>query len=149
MVTVKYEDILMAFDFVGSAAPSEHRAYVALETGVVYWVSELNPLDEEVPEDLETSDRYVAIPHKNDLDLGARLALGFARMALQNQYRAVEDIFRHRGAYARFKALLARQGLLEKWYAFQAESTDRALKEWCAENGIELIDTNDESPAAP
>jgi hypothetical protein len=33
--------------------------------------------EEDLPDDLETSDRYLAIPHKNDLDLGNNLALRF------------------------------------------------------------------------
>jgi hypothetical protein len=73
VVAVKYEDLSAAFDFVSSAAPMEHQAYISIDTGTIYWISELNPLEEEVPEDLETSDRYIAIPHKNDLDLGRDL----------------------------------------------------------------------------
>jgi hypothetical protein len=121
MVTVKYDDISAAFDFVSFAAPMEHQAYVCLETGAIYWVSELNPIEEEVPDDLGESDRYVAIPHKNDLDLGSDLALRFAAAELPQQYSRVEDCFRHRGAYARFKELLAAEGCLDKWYAFEAE----------------------------
>ena len=71
MVVVKYEDLSAAFDFVSFAAPMEHQAYISIDTGTIYWISELSPLEEEIPEDLETSDCYIAIPHKNDLDLGS------------------------------------------------------------------------------
>jgi len=37
MVTVKYDDLSMAFDFVSFAGPMEHRAFVSLDTGVIYW----------------------------------------------------------------------------------------------------------------
>ncbi|HEV3217903.1 MAG TPA: hypothetical protein VGZ27_19410 [Vicinamibacterales bacterium] len=108
MVTTKYDDLSAAFDFVSFAAPMEHHAYVSLDTGAIYWVSELSPLEEEdVPVDLETSDRYIAIPHKNDLDLGSHLALRFAEEQLPHRHGRVEECFRHRGAYARFKELLA------------------------------------------
>ena len=140
VVTVKYEDLSAAFDFVSFASPMEHRAYVSLETGVIYWVSEMDPLEEEVPDDLETSDRYIAMPHKNDLDLGSHLALRFTSEKLPDYYARVEDFFRHRGAYARFKELLASQGCLDNWYAFEAESTATALKTWCTENEIEIIE---------
>ena len=116
-----------------------------MDTGTIYWVSETNPLEEEVPEDLETSDRYIEIPHKNDLDLGKQLPLRFTGDQLPGHYRAVEEMFRHRGAYQRFKELLASQGCLENWYAFEAESTAQALREWCAENGIEIIDNKQTS----
>ena len=139
MVTVKYEDLSSAFDFVSFAAPMEHHAYVSMDTGTIYWISDMNPLEEDVPDDLETSDRYIAVPHKNDLDLGSELALRFAAEALPSQYTRVEEFFGHRGAYARFKELLASEGCLDKWYAFEAESTERALRNWCTENGIDVM----------
>jgi hypothetical protein len=147
MVSVKYEDISAAFDFVSSAAPMEHAAYVSLETGAIYWVSELNPLEEEVPDDLGESDRYVAIPHKNDLDLGSNLALRFATEELPERSATVEGFFRHRGAYARFKEFLAAEGCLDKWYAFETESTERALRNWCKENDIQVVESPDEPMA--
>ena len=73
MVKVKYDDLSAAFDFVSFGAPFEHRAFISRETGAVHWVSEAYPIEEEdLPDDLETSDRYIAGPHKNDLDLGSR-----------------------------------------------------------------------------
>ena len=36
MVTVKYEDLLMAFEFVSFSAPMEHEAYISLDTGAIY-----------------------------------------------------------------------------------------------------------------
>jgi hypothetical protein len=141
VVAVRYEDLLAAFDFVSFAAPMEHQAYISIDTGTIYWISELNPLEEEVPEDLETSDRYIAIPHKNDLDLGSDLALRFAASELPDRYNMVAQFFRHRGAYARFKDLLASEGSLDKWYAFEAESTERALRDWCTSNDISVTET--------
>jgi hypothetical protein len=139
MVTVKYKDLSTAFDFVSFGAPMEHRAYLSLDTGAIYWVSEADAIEEEeLPADLETSDRYIEIPHKNDLDLGSQLALRFAEEHLPHRYTAAESIFRHRGAYARFKELLATEGCIEEWYAFENEATERALREWCRVNEIQL-----------
>jgi len=145
MPTVKYDDLSAAFDFVSFGAPMEHRAYISLDTGAIYWVSEFNPGDEDVPDDLETSDRYVAVPHKNDLDLGNRLALDFVAAELPGEYETVQRFFRRPGAYGRFKELLAAQGCLEKWYAFEEECAANALKNWCSENDIEIIEKDDES----
>ena len=148
MVTVKYDDLAAAFDFVSFAAPMEHHAYISLDTGVIYWISELNPLEEEVPDDLETSDRYLAVPHKNDLELGSSLALDFAAAELFDQYARVEGFFQHRGAYARFKEFLVKEGRLDRWYAFEAESIVRALKNWCREHDIHVIQNDDEPSGA-
>jgi Uncharacterised protein family (UPF0158) len=148
MVRVKYDDLSTAFDFVSFAGPMEHRAYVSLDTGTIYWISETNPIEEnELPDDLETSDRYIAIPHKNELGLGNSLALRFVEERLPDRYTDVQALFRHRGAYARFKELLAAEGCLEKWYAFEAESTERALRDWCKANEIHVAENGGQQSA--
>jgi hypothetical protein len=140
MAAVKYDDLLDAFYFVGSGAPMEHQAFIALDTGRIYWVSALNPLDdEEVPDDLGESDRYIEVPHKNDLDLGRRLVLRFVEEELPDAYGRVQGFFSRRGAYARFKEFLEDAGCLAKWYEFETQCTEQALKEWCEVYQIELI----------
>jgi hypothetical protein len=142
MVAVKLDDLSLAFDFVSYAAPAEHNAYVSLDTGKIYWTSDSSDaFDEEIPDDPGTSDRYLAIPHKNELDLGRHLALRFVARELPRRYDQVEDFFRRQGAYARFKDLLEREGVLERWYAFEADAVESALRQWCAENGLELVQT--------
>jgi hypothetical protein len=37
--------------------------------------------------------------------------------------------------------LLQRKGVLEAWYTFEADSVESALRQWCAENGIEILET--------
>ena len=147
MIAVKFDDLSLAFEFVGSAPPSENNAYISLDTGQVYWTSALNPLDEEVPRDLETSDRYLVLPHKTELDLGRDLALRFAVSELPHCYDRIVGFFRRKGAYARLKDLLASEGALERWYKYEAEATEKALKEWCAKNDIHLIEGNGDSAA--
>ena len=141
MVAVKLDDLSMAFEFVGAGAPGENNAYISLDTGEIYWTSEMNPMDEEVPDDLETSDRYLSVPHKTDLDLGKRLALRFAARELPACYDQVAGFFHRKGAYARFKALLDSKGALDRWYAYEAESIEQALRAWCAEHGLELSES--------
>ncbi len=138
MVTVKHEDLATAFDFVSFGTPSEHRAFVSRDTGAVYWLAEGDPIDEELPDDLETSDRYIELPHKNDLGLGIQLPLRFTQEQLPHHVATVADFFRHRGAYARFKELLSAEGSLDKWYEYEVEATERALRDWCEANEIQL-----------
>ena len=68
-VAVPFDTILEAFEFVSFGPPEEHHAYLCLETGRIYWHSELGADEEELPEDIDDAEKYVAIPHKNDLDL--------------------------------------------------------------------------------
>jgi hypothetical protein len=98
MVTIKHDDLSLAFDFVSSGAPMAHRAYLSLHIGRICWISELNPVEEEEsPDDLETSDRYLEIPHKNDLDLGRQLVFRFVEEQLPERCDRVAGIFSHRG----------------------------------------------------
>jgi hypothetical protein len=118
MAAVRYADLSMAFDFVSDASPMEHDAYVSLDTGKVYWTSDFDDaFDEDRPDDLETSDRYLAIPPKNELDLGRSLALRFVVRELPLCYDQVEGFFRRQGAYGRFKDLLVRSsaGVPLRW----------------------------------
>jgi Uncharacterised protein family (UPF0158) len=142
VIAIPYDQIFSAFEFVSAAAPAEHNAYISLDTGQIHWVSELASMDEEVPEDLDTSDRYVSVPHKNDLDLGRSLVLRFAEQEMPEAYNQVRAIFQRKGAYSRFKDLLEYKGQLEKWYGFEAGAHDKALRAWCADNGIQIIEKN-------
>jgi hypothetical protein len=56
-------------------------------------------------------------------------------------YEQVEGFFQRHGAYGRFKDLLAREGDLERWYSFEARSIESALRQWCAENSLEIVET--------
>jgi len=55
---------------------------------------------------------------------------------LPGRYDEIANTFRHPGAYARFKWILESAGRLDAWYAFEANETERALREWCEENGL-------------
>lgn len=141
MVAVKYEDLSGAFEFVSYAPLVEHYGYVSLDTGEVYCTSEDGESEEEIPDDLDESDRYLLIPHKNDLDLGRSLALRFVEQELPEFYDKVEGFFQQQGAYARLKDLLEHEGVLDAWYKFEADAKESALRQWCAENGIEILET--------
>jgi hypothetical protein len=81
----------------------------------------------------------VAVPHKYDLNLGNNLALTFAEEQLADSYETVSNFFRHRGAYGKFKDLLARKGELEAWYEFEAKATELALREWAAAQELSIV----------
>jgi hypothetical protein len=142
VVTVSRFDIELAFAFVSSDAPLMHQAYVSLDTGQIYWFSELNPTEQELPDDFKTSDRCIALPHKNELGLGRNLALSFAADELPDRYREVAAIFHRKGAYHRFKSLLESVALLEKWYKFEEAALDEALQDWCAANDMQTVEAS-------
>jgi hypothetical protein len=132
-----YTTIEAAFMFVGSTAPFEHHAVVHWVTGEAYFASDFTG-DSEYPDDVDDNDDYIAIPHKNDLDLGKPLVMEFVRSRCPDMTNRVLAIFSRTGAYQRYKQLLAENSLLEEWYAFENARTKEALLEWCAENGLVL-----------
>jgi len=130
-----YSTIEDAFLFVSSAAPCEHYAVVNRITGEAFFASEYTG-ESDYPDDVDGNDDYIAIPHKNDLDLGKPLVMEFVRTRRPEMTSQVLAIFSRAGAYQRYKQLLAESSLLEEWYAFENDRTKEALLEWCAENGL-------------
>lgn len=140
---VGFKDILDAFEFVNFGGSDEHQAYFCKQSGKIYWHSDVMELDEpdnELPDDIDDDEKYLEIPDKRELDLGKPLALDFARQVLPGDFDEVRRIFSRRGAYASFKDLLARKRALDQWYEFERNATERALREWCELNGLELAD---------
>src|SRR5262249_33658874 len=79
-----------------------------------------------LPDDIFDEDKYLPIPDKKELDLGSRLAFVFTRNFLSRDYDDVRRIFSKRGAYSKFKALLARRKALDQWYDFEQKGTEKA-----------------------
>ena len=134
---MKYSDVENAYMFVSMSPPDEHYAYLNKETGETYYVSTLGDSD-ELLDDLEENEKYIGIPHKNDLNLGRDLVFDFISANLPNEYGQVRRMFSKKGAYARLKELLEAKGHLEAWYEFENKATEEALRGWCKENDIRL-----------
>ena len=133
----KLSDIHDAFLFVSSGAYADNVAVLCKDTGEILYRSNLGDIDEIEDKELDL-DVCVEIPHKNDLDLGQELVFEFVETYLPDGYERVRQIFRRRGAYGRFKDLLERRGLLQRWYDFETQREEEALRDWCKENEIEL-----------
>ena len=84
MMLVNFKDVMEAFEFVGFGQMCEHQAFLCKETGKIYWHSEFGDDIEELPEDI-VDEKYIEIPHKNELDLGKKLVLDFAYRYLPNE----------------------------------------------------------------
>jgi hypothetical protein len=134
---INYEYILDAFDFVNFGLYGEHTALLDKSTGQIYMHSESSDLD-EIPEAMWESDDTIEIPHKKDLGLGNQLAFDFVLSNSPDDYSYVRDIFCGPGAYGRYKDFLESKGMLQSWYDFESTAQERALREWCKDNGIEL-----------
>ena len=137
-MAIKFDDIEQAFFFVSAMPHFTNSAYLNKETGEIYYESEYGDSD-ELPEDID-DDKYIGIPHKNDLDLGKKLVMEFIAQHLPEDLNEVYEIFQRKGAYSRYKDLLEKRGFLEEWYNYENQQTESTLRSWCAENDIKLTD---------
>jgi hypothetical protein len=79
------------------------------KTGEIFYISELFGSEDELPEDIEDPDKYISIPHKNDLGLGKALVIEFTSQYLPGEIDRVYSIFSRKGAYSRYKELLEKK----------------------------------------
>jgi hypothetical protein len=133
---VKFYDLDAALEFVSFDGGYGNAAYLCRQTGEIYYKSEDG--EDELPEDYEDGTKYIHIPDKKDLDLGSRLVFQFVREFMPDDYGHVRNMFSRRGAYGQFKNFLTREGMLDRWHQFEAKAHEEALREWCADNGIEI-----------
>ena len=138
---ISYSDLEFAFFFANSGGLGENRAILDTRSGRLYYHSEVadNMEEDEFPDDID-DEKYIEIPHRNELGLGKPLVLEFAREVLPDDYDEVRAIFSRKGAYGRFKALLVRRRALDRWHDFSNKAEQAALRQWCSDNGIEFVD---------
>jgi hypothetical protein len=137
--SVDWTDIQMAFEYVSTGRPGENQAHLNWKTGDIVFYSSFGDNFEEFPDDID-DEKYLPIPHKKELGLGKNLVLAFVERCLPGDIDVVEQIFRRKGAYARFFDLLDRRRARDRWYAFQNKAEEEALRDWCADNSIQVID---------
>jgi hypothetical protein len=138
-VPAKWSEISDGFDFANSGDEFGVEAFVSKQTGEVFWRGDDAGALDEIPDDID-GDGYLALPRKRDLDLGGRLVGRFAEEIVPEHADNIRDIFAGKGAYGRLKNYLDRAGLLDRWYEFENAETEKALRAWCEENEIELVD---------
>jgi len=136
-MNIKFSDVLDLFELVNFGSQFDHEGYICKSSGKTYFYSELGDNEEELPNDIN-DEKYLAIPHKNELSLGINLAFDFVQEYLPTEYDNVRSMFRRKGAYARFKSLLENTGKIEEWYKFEAKRTEQAVRDWCSEQDIDI-----------
>jgi hypothetical protein len=136
---IELGELIDAFEFVSISNLDEHEAYICKATGCIVFVSEDADLETGAafPDDPDLAG-YLSVPHRRDLVPGRRLALSFVADELPGSLNVATEIFSRRGAYSRFKQLLRANGIIDKWYTFEAQSTEAALISWCEDAGVLL-----------
>jgi len=140
MVTVFYEELYMAHEYTSAGISLDGQAFLDREGGRFIFAGNDMGKEEDLPEDLETSDRYVPVPDRIELNLGKALVFEFVRERMPDEEARVSDFFSRSGAYRRFKDLLDRLDLLDAWFEYEEQAKRDALTQWCKELGIEVSD---------
>ncbi len=134
---ISFDDIENAFMYVSSQQQYMNNVFLCKETGQMFYSSDMYDSD-DLPEDIDDPDKYLSIPHQNDLELGIPLVFEFAEKYLPEAIDQINSFFQSKGAYSRYKDFLDRKGFLDKWYQFEDEQQTKAIKLWCLENNIKL-----------
>ena len=121
---VRLSELRDALLFVSSGinAGTDSAAYIAIDTGKIYWKSDWEDPNDPLPEDLEDADNYIAVPDKRLLNLGRALVMAFIEAASPGDLHRVAGFFQRRSAYVRFKDLADERGLLQRWYDFENQA---------------------------
>ncbi len=133
---VTYEDLLNAYEWVSSDPTQESTAYVNRESGVVYFDSDEFSEDDELPDDIDDEAKYIAVPHKHDLELGKALVFSFAEEHLPDDVEKISTYFRRPGAYSKYKTILEGRHLLDAWHEYERIKTFEALIQWASDNRL-------------
>ena len=149
LVTVNAIELKGAFDFVSAGAPGEQGAYICMDTGRINWTSiALDVAEEDLRADLAPSDRSIEVLHKDALGLDRDLVLEFAAQELPRAHEAVQDFLRCQGAHGYCKRWRAVHGAREKWCVYEDRATKGALRNWCEETSMRLVEGESRRGAA-
>lgn len=137
MTKVDLDDLALAVRWVADGMALDHEAWVERSTGVVRMYSpDQAALCGPMPTNAGGHADCVPVPDRRELGLGTELVFDFARDEMPDAVDAVRAVFRRKGAYGRFRDMLERQGLLERWYAYEEAREMQALHEWCEAQGL-------------
>ena len=78
----------------------EFLAFVCKRTGKIYYQTDFPDaaeMNDELPDDINDEEKYVALPDKRELGLGKPLVLDFARQFLPDDFDDVRYFFSRRG----------------------------------------------------
>ncbi|MBR1216557.1 hypothetical protein JQ557_01035 [Bradyrhizobium sp. U87765 SZCCT0131] len=141
IVPCHLQDLLEAVEFASADGIFvAHGAFVCRGTGKVYWRIDGEAQLEELPVDLSDTAKYVAIPSRRALGLGRPLALEFAKKYIPGDVDDIRDMFGKKGGFRKFRALLERRSLTDRWHAFEMEALRDALRVWCERQGLAVVE---------
>lgn len=143
---VRLTELIDAFQWARAGGGVENEAHLDLQSGRFWLIGDWEDEEDPAPGNLGDASLYLQVPSQSELGLGRHLALRFAQEQAPQLEEQVRRCFEKKGAYGRFKNLLDDHGLLQAWYDFEAAAIEQALREWAAENGLDLVAGSTDAP---
>jgi hypothetical protein len=132
-------DVIEALDF----ANPETQYYYSIKTEeiLMVWDDMVNgePNPDLIEEIEESFDEYVPLPNQYEIDEYSMIEEFIDNLPEGRKQEELYDSIIGRGAFRRFKDEVYELGLEQKWYKYRDEAHEKLAREWCEENGIEII----------
>ena len=135
-LSVDFEDLRLALqDHSG-----EGSWFLNTETGEVVRLSDHDVLDEELAEEIEKGESFLAIPAQ-DSKAAYRDMRDFIAATEDHRLRGLLDgAFHGKGAFRRFKGVLREfPADRERWFAFEQQRIYDRIRRWLETEGIEAV----------
>jgi hypothetical protein len=81
-MAVSWHELEDAFEFVSFDGGGANQVFLCRKTGRLYWHSDHGGDLDELPDDIEDGEKYIAIPDKRELGLDTQLVFAFTRQFL-------------------------------------------------------------------
>lgn len=136
---IKLDVILDAIDM----ADDNYTYFLDLETGESVFLADelITGLDNEGLEDEidENPERYLRLPTKFEIH-EYHIMEEFIWTLKGERADKLECAIRGRGAFRRFKDMVDRMGISQRWYDFQAEYYRKLATQWCRDHRLEYTE---------
>lgn len=152
---ISLRDVVNELESIGD----QIHAYLNVRTGETYTViDDMNEVAEDIDEDelaalpqwqrddhakrceIQDSDDWKALPGKHDINEWQFLQ-DFAEEQTDTRIQdELLDAIRGSGAFRRFRRLIDRFGIEEKWYHHRAEQLKQVAIDWLEANDLKYID---------
>jgi hypothetical protein len=151
--TAKLDELIDALE----AQSDSLLAFLDRETGVVELISDESlSLSESEPEEIaslpqwqreeaelavriETTDRYLALPNRFDVNEWNIMNDFCHQVARENIRNGLLRAIQGNHAFRRFKDKIADHDMWEEWNRFRRGAFEEIIRDWCEENGISLV----------
>jgi hypothetical protein len=139
VMKVKLNDVIDALEFVNS--DTHYFFSIKAEDILMVWDGMVNgePDPEAIEEIEENFDEYIAFPGQYEIDEYSMMEEFVENLPGCIKKIELSDSLQGRGAFRRFKDTIYDLGLEQKWYKFRKLAYEQVARNWCEENGIEII----------